>query len=129
MVPCKSIFIPKKKIPSSYLFSGFNLYFLEANSELRIPNTHTHTHTQIHTHKNTHTFTFKKQLILKKVKVLASQLFPILCDPMGCNPPGSCPWNSPGKNTGVDSHSLLPGIFPTQGLSQVSRIASRFFTI
>ena len=26
-----------------------------------------------------------------------------------------CPWNSPGKNTGVDSHSLLQGIFLTQG--------------
>ena len=26
-----------------------------------------------------------------------------------------CSWDSPGKNTGVDSHSLLPGIFPTQG--------------
>ena len=25
------------------------------------------------------------------------------------------PWNSPGKNTGVASHSLLQGIFPTQG--------------
>ena len=25
-----------------------------------------------------------------------------------------CPLNSPGKNTGVDSHSLLQGIFPTQ---------------
>ena len=24
-------------------------------------------------------------------------------------------WNSPGQNTGVDSHSLLQGIFPTQG--------------
>ena len=24
-------------------------------------------------------------------------------------------WNSPGKNTGVDHHSLLQGIFPTQG--------------
>ena len=28
-----------------------------------------------------------------------------------------CPWNSPGKNTGVGSHSFLQGIFPTQGLS------------
>ena len=28
-----------------------------------------------------------------------------------------CPWNSPGKNTGVGSHSLLQGIFPTQGLN------------
>ena len=26
-----------------------------------------------------------------------------------------CPGDSPGKNTGVDSHSLLQGIFPTQG--------------
>ena len=25
-----------------------------------------------------------------------------------------CPWNSPGKNTGVGSHSLLQGIFPSQ---------------
>ena len=28
-----------------------------------------------------------------------------------------CPWNSPGKNTGVGSHSLLPGIFLMQGLN------------
>ena len=28
-----------------------------------------------------------------------------------------CPWNSPGKNIGVDCHSLLQGIFPTQGLN------------
>ena len=26
-----------------------------------------------------------------------------------------CAWDSPGKNTGVGSHSLLQGIFPTQG--------------
>ena len=25
-----------------------------------------------------------------------------------------CPWNSPGKNTGVGCHSFLQGIFPTQ---------------
>ena len=28
-----------------------------------------------------------------------------------------CPWASPGKNTGVGSHSLLQGIFLTQGLN------------
>ena len=28
-----------------------------------------------------------------------------------------CPWNSPSKNTGVGSHSLLQGIFLTQGSS------------
>ena len=27
------------------------------------------------------------------------------------------PWNSPGKNTQVGCHSLLLGIFPTQGLN------------
>ena len=40
-----------------------------------------------------------------------------------------CPWNSPGKNTGVDSHSLLQGIFPTQELNPSLFIAGRFFTV
>ena len=26
-----------------------------------------------------------------------------------------CPWDSPGKNTGVGCHFLLQGIFPTLG--------------
>ena len=30
-----------------------------------------------------------------------------------------CPWNSPGQDTGVDCHSLLQGIFPTQGSNSV----------
>ena len=28
-----------------------------------------------------------------------------------------CPWDSPGKNTGVGGHAFLQGIFPTQGLN------------
>ena len=40
-----------------------------------------------------------------------------LCDPMNCNLPDFCSWNSPGRNTLVDFHSLLQGIFPTQGLN------------
>ena len=40
-----------------------------------------------------------------------------------------CPWNSPGNNTEVGSHSLLQGIFPTQGLNLGLPIAGRFFTI
>ena len=28
-----------------------------------------------------------------------------------------CPWDSPGKNTGMDCHSLLQWIFLTQGLN------------
>ena len=47
----------------------------------------------------------------KEVKVLVTHLCLALCDPM------DCPWDSPGKNTGVGCHSLLQGIFPTQGLS------------
>ena len=42
-----------------------------------------------------------------------------------------CPWDSPGKNTGVGCHALLQGIFPTQGLSPHSllspALASGFF--
>ena len=37
------------------------------------------------------------------------------------------PWNFTEQNTGVGSLSLLQGIFPTQGSTQVSRIADRFF--
>ena len=38
-----------------------------------------------------------------------------LCDPMDCSPARLfCPRNTPGKNTGMDCHSLLKGIFPTQ---------------
>ena len=40
-----------------------------------------------------------------------------LCDPMDYNLPGSSPWDSPGKNTGVGCHFLLQGIFQTQGLN------------
>ena len=36
-----------------------------------------------------------------------------LCDPMDCSLL-LCPWNSPGKNTGVGSHFRLQGIFPSQ---------------
>ena len=41
-----------------------------------------------------------------------------LCDPMDRSPPRLlCPWDFPGKNTGLGSHSLLQGIFPTQELN------------
>ena len=39
------------------------------------------------------------------------QLSLTLCDPL-------CPWNFPGKNTGVGWHFLLKGIFPMQGSNQ-----------
>ena len=42
----------------------------------------------------------------------------ILCNPMDCmEEPAKllCPWDSPGKNTGVGCHVLLQEIVPTQG--------------
>ena len=47
--------------------------------------------------------------------MLVTQLCPTLSDPMDRSLPGSSPWNSPGKNTGVACHALLQGIFLTQG--------------
>ena len=38
------------------------------------------------------------------------------------------PWNSPDQNTGVGSLSLLQGIFQPRDQTQVSCIASGFFT-
>ena len=43
-----------------------------------------------------------------------SQLLLILFDSTDYSPPGSRPWNFPGKNTRMDCHFLLRGIFPTQ---------------
>ena len=41
-----------------------------------------------------------------------------------------CPWNFPGKNNRVGCHSLLQGIFLTQGLNPYSCIvADSFFTV
>ena len=36
------------------------------------------------------------------------------------------PWDCPDQNIGVDSLSLLQGIFPIQRLNQVSHIAGRW---
>ena len=48
----------------------------------------------------------------------AAQSCPTVSKPMDCSLPGSsCPWNSPGKNTGEGSHFLCQGIFLTQGLN------------
>ena len=47
-----------------------------------------------------------------EVKVLVAQSCLTVCDPLDCS---LCPWNSPGKNTGVGSHCPRQGIFLTQG--------------
>ena len=44
------------------------------------------------------------------MKVLVTQLYLTLGNPMDYKLARLlCPWNSPGKNTGVGSHSLLQG--------------------
>ena len=47
---------------------------------------------------------------------LVTQLCPTLCDTMDCSLSGCLNHGgSPGKNTGMGYHTLLQGIFPTQG--------------
>ena len=36
-----------------------------------------------------------------------------------------CPWNSPGRTTGVGRHCLLQGIFPTTKLKQITGFKSK----
>ena len=57
-------------------------------------------------------------LYCESVKVLVTQWCPTLCNPMYSLSGFArllCPQNSPSKNTGVGSLSLLQGTFPTQG--------------
>ena len=49
-----------------------------------------------------------------KAEVLAAQSCLTICNPMDQSSPGSCLWDSPGKNPGVGCHFLLQGIFPIQ---------------
>ena len=49
------------------------------------------------------------------LKVLVTRSCPIL-QPHGLEPVSLlCPWDSPGKNSGVGCHALLQGTFLTQG--------------
>ena len=48
----------------------------------------------------------------------AYSVTPDSLQPHGLQPAGlPCPWDSPGKITGLGSHALLQGIFPTQELN------------
>ena len=49
--------------------------------------------------------TWLKLTVVAVAKLLQS--CPTLCDPIDGSPPGSRPWDSPGKNTGVGCHFLL----------------------
>ena len=49
------------------------------------------------------------------VKCVSPSVVLTFCDPMTGSPGLFCPWDSPGKNTGVGGHFFLQGILPTQG--------------
>ena len=58
--------------------------------------------------------------IIEKIKDgsgLVAKSCPTILTPwtVACQTP--CPWDSPGKDTGVGCHFLLQGIFPTQELN------------
>ena len=51
-----------------------------------------------------------------KMSCVNAQSCPTFCNPHGLSPTRLlCPWDFPGKNTEAGSHSLLQGIFLTQG--------------
>ena len=67
-------------------------------------------------------FMLRKKIYSKTIVLVVDQKWKLLihvwlfCDHMDCSPPGSSgPWNYPGKTTWVGSHSLLQGVFLTQG--------------
>ena len=71
-----------------------------------------------------HTVLDKSQLLLNYYSVhFVNGFFVCVCSVVSYSlrPPGTvarqilCPWNFPGKNTGVGCHFLLQGIFLTQG--------------
>ena len=71
-----------------------------------------------------------KQLCLP-AKML--QLCPTFCDPMDHRLTGSsCPWDSPGKDTGVGCHFLLQGNLPDLGIKCMrltcTELGGRLFT-
>ena len=53
------------------------------------------------------TFLYLSTLQAAAAAAKSHQSCPTLCDPIDGSPPGSRPWDSPGKNTGVGCHFLL----------------------
>ena len=50
------------------------------------------------------------------------QLCPTPCHPMDCGPSNlPCPWDAPGKDTGVGGHALLQGNLPDPGIEPRDR--------
>ena len=64
-------------------------------------------------------YLFLVAIVRKRLLCVHAQLCLTLWGSHGLQPARLlCPWDSPGKNTGVGCRFLLQGIFPTQGLNQ-----------
>ena len=72
--------------------------------------------------KRPHLKDLKKSLkwTLKNGIAKSLQSFRTLCDPIDGSPPGSRPWDSPGKNTGVGCH-FLPQCMNVKSESEVAQ--------
>ena len=66
----------------------------------------THLYLYVYTHTHTHT----REHVCTDASVVFNSLLPHELQPTRF----LCPWDSPGKNTGVGCHFFLQGIFPTQ---------------
>ena len=67
--------------------------------------------------KRTYCLSVNQSMKVKSESEVA-QLCPTLCNPMDYSLTRFlCPWDFPGKHTGVGCHCLLQEIFPTQGLN------------
>ena len=62
-------------------------------------------------------------VVLLLLLCLVAQLWPTLCNPMDCSPPGSSVHrDSPGKHTRMGCHALLPGDLPNPGIEPRSPV-------
>ena len=84
---------------------------------------------KVYTHMaNTHITRYSASLAVRKMQIKTTMQYEsesesevaqsclTFSNPMDCSPTRLlCPWDFPGKNTGVGCHCLLQRIFPTQG--------------
>ena len=78
------------------------------------------TDVRVHSFKKLHQVFYTsilKTLFFSWCVCLIHQSCLTLCNPMAPLTRLLCPWDSPGKNTGMGCHFILHGIFPTQGLN------------
>ena len=62
-------------------------------------------------HLYLYVYTHTREHVCTEASVVSNSLWPYELQPTRF----LCPWDSPGKNTGLGCYFLLQGIFPTQG--------------